>query len=243
MASYCDIEEVKMTSNPVYEVADMKPPSISTPKNEKSILKLLLLQRKNMFNIIFFCCFLFLLFLLIAVLVVTVSSSRKPVYSSCADIAESSPSSVSGYYFIKSSNGSHVQVYCEMEPVCGGGRRGWTRAIHQQYFNWINIRSNSCLTYNAFVNFGIKYNHLCVQLQGILNNYNWHCAAFSPEVTIDESYVHGISITHVSPRQHVFSFGCEDIDDDEYSIPKFVGSDYIWNNCDNSRHTCNFHFS
>ncbi len=53
MANYCDIEEVKMTSNPVYEVADMKPQSITTPKNDKSILNFLWWQRKKILHLLF----------------------------------------------------------------------------------------------------------------------------------------------------------------------------------------------
>ncbi len=67
MANYCDIEEVKMTSNPVYEVADMKPQSITTHKNDKSILNFLWWQRKKKFYI---CSILLLLSLLVAVLAV-----------------------------------------------------------------------------------------------------------------------------------------------------------------------------
>ena len=34
----------------------------------------------------------------------------------------------SGYYWIRSSNGSAVQVYCDMDRVCGcSGSGGWTR--------------------------------------------------------------------------------------------------------------------
>ena len=146
---------------------------------------------------------------------------------------------------ITSSNGSHIQVYCEMGQVCGGGRRGWTRAIHQQYYNWINIPSNSCETYNSFVNFGIKYDHLCVQLQGSLHDYNRQCAPFYPEVSIDKPYVRGISITHGSLRQHILSLsnGCEDVDEDEYSIPEFIGYNYFLQNCDYSLNTCYYHIS
>ncbi len=240
--------EVKMTSNPVYGIANIKPQDNCALTTEKKI-EIFPFAKKGMFFIIIVFG-LFLLSLLIAVLAVTVyssrqiySSSRKPVYSSCADIAASSPSSVSGYYVIQSSNGSHIQVYCEMGPVCGGGRRGWTRAIHEQYFNLINIRSNSCVTYDFFANFGVKYNHLCVQLRSSLFNSNRQYVPFYQEASINESYVRGISITHGSPRQHILSlsFEWEDGNGDEYSIPEFVGSDYIINNCVYSLNPCYFH--
>ncbi len=223
---------MKMTSNPVHGIAHTKPQDNCALTAEKKI-EIFPFAKKGIFFIIIFVFGLFLLSLLIAVLAVAVSSSRKPVYSSCTDIAASSPSSVSGYYVIRSSNGSLVQVYCEMGPVCGGGRRGWTRAIHQQYFNVITIRSNSCETYNSFYNFGIKYSQLCIQLKGSCSNGNTQCMPFYPDVSIDESYVRGISITHGSPRQHILSVinGCEDIDDDGYIIPEFVGNDYTLRKC------------
>ncbi len=262
MADDCDTVGVKTTSDAA-AVGDTKPQSSSDSIMKKSI-KDFSLAKNGIFYILLLGFGIFLLSLLIAILAVTVSKSRKPVYSSCADIAESSPSSVSGYYFIKSSNGSHVQVYChvmniiciyvvgvvmnclsmQMGPVCGRGRRGWTRVTHQENFNMMTLRTNSCETYSSFVNFGMNYSHICVQLQssmyynilfltGLHYDYSRQCAPFYPEVSIDEPYVHGISITHGSPRQHILSLsnGCENVDDDEYIIPEFVGHDYVFNRC------------
>ena len=45
--------------------------------------------------------------------------------ASCSALPASCPS---GYYWIRSSNGSAVQVYCDMDRVCGcTGTGGWTR--------------------------------------------------------------------------------------------------------------------
>ncbi len=242
MADDCDTVGVKTTSDAA-AVGDTKPQSSSVSIMKKSI-KDFSLAKNGIFYILLLGFGIFLLSLLIAILAVTVSKSTKPVYSSCADIAESSPSSVSGFYVIQSSNGSHIQVYCEMGPVCGRGRRGWTRVTHQENFNMMTLRTNSCETYSSFVNFGMNYSHICVQLQssmyyniqfitGLHYDYSRQCAPFYPEVSIDEPYVHGISITHGYPRQHILSLsnGCENVDDDEYIIPEFLGHDYVFNRC------------
>ena len=47
--------------------------------------------------------------------------------SSCKSIHDSNPSAPSGFYQINSTNGSLVQVYCDMEGAICGGEGGWTR--------------------------------------------------------------------------------------------------------------------
>ena len=47
--------------------------------------------------------------------------------SSCKSIRDSNPSAPSGFYQINSTNGSLVQVYCDMEGTSCGGEGGWTR--------------------------------------------------------------------------------------------------------------------
>ena len=241
MADYCDIEEIKMTPNPVYSEAQTKRQIDKHISKKTSELVSLSTAKTVIICVLSFCFALLLIALLIAVLAVTVSSSRKPVYSSCAELAESSPLSVSGYYVIRSSNGSLFQVYCEMESVCVGGRRGWTRAINQEStFDRTRVYGNSCVTLNSFSNYNrIKYNRLCIQM---LVYYYTRCEAFYPEADINESYVLGISITHGSPRQHFLSLAlleneCTNVDDD--NIPEFVGNNYVINYCDDI-YDCNF---
>ena len=48
-------------------------------------------------------------------------------YPSCKSIHNSNPSGPSGYYQINATNGSLVQVYCDMEGANCGGEGGWTR--------------------------------------------------------------------------------------------------------------------
>ena len=49
---------------------------------------------------------------------------------SCQEILHCFPSAPSGYYQIRVSNGSLVQVYCDMEGTNCGGEGGWTRVAH-----------------------------------------------------------------------------------------------------------------
>ena len=48
-------------------------------------------------------------------------------HSSCKSIRDSNPSAPSGFYQINSTNGSLVQVYCDMEGTNCGEEGGWTR--------------------------------------------------------------------------------------------------------------------
>ena len=51
--------------------------------------------------------------------------------SSCSEIAEQNPRQASGVYWIRSSNGSAVQVYCDMDRVCGcNSTRRWARVAY-----------------------------------------------------------------------------------------------------------------
>ena len=57
-------------------------------------------------------------------IVLTCGTLANPA-ASCSALPTSSPS---GYYWIRSSNGSAVQVYCDMDRVCGcNSTGGWTR--------------------------------------------------------------------------------------------------------------------
>ena len=53
-----------------------------------------------------------------------------PLHSSCQSILDNCPSASSGYYSINSTNGSAVQVYCDMEGTHCGGEGGWTRVAY-----------------------------------------------------------------------------------------------------------------
>ena len=52
--------------------------------------------------------------------------------SSSATLKALSPSSPSGYYWVRASNGSAVRVYCDMTRSCGGITGGWIGHDQQQ---------------------------------------------------------------------------------------------------------------
>ena len=51
-------------------------------------------------------------------------------HRSCAAILNGNPSAPSGYYNITTTNGSSIQVYCDMEGTNCGGEGGWTRVAY-----------------------------------------------------------------------------------------------------------------
>ena len=55
--------------------------------------------------------------------------------SSCATLKALSPSSPSGYYWVRASNGSAVRVYCDMTRSCGGVTGGWMRVAELDMTN------------------------------------------------------------------------------------------------------------
>ena len=59
---------------------------------------------------------------------------------SCATLIALSPSSSSGYYWVRASNGSAVRVYCDMTRSCGGVTGGWVRVAELDMTN----RSHQC---------------------------------------------------------------------------------------------------
>ncbi len=210
------------------------------PQTERNSSNMFWSLSRNGISYFLMSCFgLLLLCLLISIIIVTStsievmyskSSTPKPVYSSCAGIAESSPLSASGYYVIQSSNGSLFQVYCEMGTMCGGGRRGWTRALGPNQYTSVTIgTANSCVSIKHFANQGVNYSRLCGQIIGFYS-HNGICAGMNSGASIDESYVHGLSITHGTPRRHIWTLAmvlymC--VNDTLYNLPQFVGKDYV----------------
>ena len=145
---------------------------------------------------------------------------------SCSALPTSCPS---GYYWIRSSNGSAVQVYCDMDRVCGcnGAGGGWTRVAFLNMTNpdqqcpgdWIlqtrsieprrlcgNTSTIQACFSAMFSTYGISYNHVCGRVRGYqVGGAN----AFSTRnSSIESYYLSGVSLTHGPPgaRHHIWSF-------------------------------------
>ena len=108
--------------------------------------------------------------------------------TSCSDIAAQSQAlRPSGYYWIRSSNGTAVQVYCDMDRVCGcNSTGGWTRVAYLNMTDptqqcpsaWTQCYSSSeprrlCARSSrtgcdsvAYSTFGINYSHVCGRVIG-----------------------------------------------------------------------------
>ena len=172
---------------------------------------------------------------------------------SCAALPPSSPS---GYYWVRASNGSAVRVYCDMTRSCGNITKGWVRVAeldmtnssHQcpsglTQHNDSNIRtcrrmesSGGCSS--VMINIPYSYSRVCGRViayqVGTTN-------AFYPRrnAMLEDDYVDGVSLTHGEQRQHVWTFVAGLQEDDFFSTcpcttnaratppPNFVGNDYF----------------
>ena len=138
---------------------------------------------------------------------------------SCADIlyCNSSASSgyYSGYYQIQATNGSLVQVYCDMEGTNCGGEGGWTRVA---YLN-VTDTSGQCPTNFSIemINETSKDHEGCValpsdtyeitysQVCGYARGYSFFSpdafgfANRDPNEPLSGNYVDGVSITYGTP--------------------------------------------
>ena len=147
--------------------------------------------------------------------------------ASCSEI---SANCTSGYYWVRSSNGTAVQVYCDMDRRCGcTSTRGWVRVANLDASNtsqqcpsaWRLIttpkrtcgraRGDSGCDSAIFPTNRIRYSHVCGQVIGYQYatvDAFYYFVNPSATTTLDSSYVDGVSITHgaLGSRQHIWSF-------------------------------------
>ena len=141
---------------------------------------------------------------------------------SCAAL---SPSSPSGYYWVRASNGSPVRVYCDMTRSCGGVTGGWMRVAEldmtissQECPSSLRERTDSnrrscevigmCSTVNFDLQL-LQYSRVCGKIQayqvGSTDAFQIRQVGVASP-TIEQRYVDGISLTHGHPRQHIWTF-------------------------------------
>ena len=170
--------------------------------------------------------------------------------ASCTAALLHNSSSPSGHYWVRSSNGSAVRVYCDMTRSCGNSTRGWMKVAELDMTNCTNqcptgLRSRSdfnictCAIYSIsgkcssviFYTSNIEFSRVC----GKFRAYRFgETSAFSTTVSIDTHYVDGISLTHGRPRRHIWTFAAA-LDDtslcpcnnETIQTPGFVGNDYF----------------
>ena len=160
-------------------------------------------------------------------LFVDLSIKAGHAFSSCATILQLSPSSQSGFYYIRSSSGSAFTAFCDMTLSCGGMNGGWMRVaslnmkLRGQYTNQcpkgfdvflrISKPYRTCRRMTKFScsseKFEVpafKYSNVCGRI--IAYQYRQSHGVQS-HLSIDENYVDGVSLTHGrSPRQHIWTF-------------------------------------
>ena len=152
-----------------------------------------------------------------------ISTQVKPI-NACANIYPNSPS---GYYSITTSNGSVVQVYCDMEGENCGGEGGWMRVAYvdmtqsgsqcPQGLNQVALQgSNYCGKFvssggcvsTIFQTYNVAYTQVCGRVSGYqfgstegFGNYD-----MLKQTSIDGYYVDGVSLTHGQPRSHIWTY-------------------------------------
>ena len=149
--------------------------------------------------------------------------------TSCSHVMLLNPSSPSGLYWIRSSDGSAIRVYCDMTGSCGNITGEWMRVASLDWSsneslpcpdgfrerNDSNIRtcgigsiSTGSCPFITFKTYSTVYSRVC----GKINAYQVGTtdAFYRPlnnRVNIDSNYVDGVSLTHGSnPRRHIWTF-------------------------------------
>ena len=163
-------------------------------------------------------------------------NSNNPA-ESCRHILEQEPNSTSKYYWICDSSGRVTEHYCDMEREGCGTRGGWMRVAHldmtqpnQQCPSGFRLITSSskrlcgrpgpagCVSVTFSTN-GISYNKVCgkvIAYQDKSTDGMCPYIGYSLIHTLEEVYIDGVSITHGTPRQHIWSFIAsiaEDIND------------------------------
>ena len=166
-----------------------------------------------------------------------------PFASSCKDIFTHHSSLPSGYYWLSLSNGSGIEVYCEMTMTCDGITGGWTRVGKLNKFNngsaqcFQNLTNyggngNQCIrntnisgcSHIFFQVFDMQYSHVCGTIQGYgLKSTD----GFRRRLDINQNYVDGISLTYGNPeRNHIWTFAAKKTGSCDYPYK----SEFVMNN-------------
>ena len=157
--------------------------------------------------------------------------SSRPAASCTAILQLASPSS-SGHYWIRSSNGSAVRVYCDMTKTCGNITGGWVRVAELDMRNSSsqcpsdltpshgrnctgrtcvisNVNAPSCST-TTFSTYGVSHSKICGKIRGYqFRTPDGFRGSSNSDFSVECNYVDGISLTHRSPingHTHLWTF-------------------------------------
>ena len=150
-----------------------------------------------------------------------IGQSEENPSPSCAALRGLSPS---GYYWVRTSNGSAVRVYCDMTRSCGGVTGGWVRVAYLDKTNSNRMCPSGLMEYISFTVHTCRRNDTsagCSSVQFTTHelSYSKVCGRITaladgaPEgfmrtddTDINGTYVDGVSLTHGAPRQHIWTF-------------------------------------
>ena len=185
--------------------------------------------------------------------------------TSCTEIFQLAPQSPSGFYWIRANEHDARHMYCDMERSCNGVAGGWMRIVSlnmtdgsctcppglrflqdPQPLCAINTDRRGCSS-TVFPVQGIQYSRVCGKIIGYQQESPDAFYAYNRggQTTIDSYYVDGISLTHGSPRKHIWTFAaalheynsdpdsvcpCTNTRNSQHAtVPSFVGNDYFCN--------------
>ncbi len=164
---------------------------------------------------------------------------------SCRELYKIVPHN-SGYYWLTASNGSIIQVYCDMTESCGNMTGGLTRIAtlnrntRSQYCTGdISFNEEGCFKKSPMpgcsgftfspLNLNLSYSHICGTVEGSYFGYPDGFAGHgrSSNTNITEKYVDGISLTYGKSLDHIHIWTFSACTGEcTASVPQFVGSHY-----------------
>ena len=191
---------------------------------------------------------------------------------SCQEIAETGSQSTSGYYWVKNSKNSVFEVYCDFSSDFESGLPtsypGWMKIASINTtdptqacpgnLQLITSPKRCCGRSNSgpgcssafFETHGISYYKVCGRIIGYqvstpnaFYHYQYHTDS-SRVVTINDTYVDGVSLTYGAPqRNHIWTFAATldetgrnrftcpcthaDVALPVTAVPRFIGNDYF----------------
>ena len=141
---------------------------------------------------------------------------------SCAALRGLSPS---GYYWVRTSNGSAVRVYCDMTRSCGV-TGGWVRVAYLDKTNssqsgmcpsglmeHISSTVHSCRREETsagcssvrLTTHELRYSKVCGRITAFVEGAPEGFMR-TDDTDINGTYVDGVSLTHGAPRRHIWTF-------------------------------------
>ena len=159
--------------------------------------------------------------------------------NSCASVFESNPDAQSDYYWVENEDRVPRIVYCDVRS-CGSITKGWIKVtsldmtdgttmcpsglkLNTDYnLRTCGINSNSGVCSHVTFSVYKSYTEIC----GKIIAYQFGSPdAFGTHIrplpnSINDNYVDGISLTHGSPRHHIWTFAAA-LDEDTSSFPQY----------------------